>query len=191
MCEGITLQSADMGGGRRCQGSAAGRASVAGFAVLFLGSCSRGESALIGSFGGTWTLGAYVVAMGAGGGAATYTTPDGGQHGDGGITVTKRDDGAFDLKVDAKFTQCELTAQIFDDNNSLGKRLRVDDHQRCKLSFGAFSGDANASGTLTPVPGGRLTMSLELAPLVRHGTDPESAIANFDGNRDWPAHPAH
>jgi hypothetical protein len=73
----------------------------------------------------------------------------------------------------------------------LGKRLRIDDHQRCKLTFDAFSGDADVSGTMTPEPGGRFTSHVAFAPVVRHGADPASANAEFDGNRDWPAHPSH
>jgi hypothetical protein len=161
-------------------------------ALLLLTGC-RGDSELLGRFGGDWDVGGAVMLTYADGGGATASTGSHVQKSESEVVVSTNDHKRYDVTIDTPFMACTLTAHINDD-----KELVLDGPttaevsesnsgwQHCPFTLDAYRGEANVRGTVRSKPGGSLTITMQVLPVgsanarVNVGS---AASFGFVGNR--------
>lgn len=175
-----------------------GSSGLAVLAVAVLSAC-KGDSELLGRFGGDWDLGGAVMLTYADGGAADFFTEKGHpQRSESEVVISTTDQKSYRVTLDTPFMACQLTAQLND-----AKELVLDGPsttdvltgphadalgrwQHCTFTLGGYRGEANVRGTVRSRPGGSITVTMQVLPLGSSGTritEGSAASAGFVGNR--------
>jgi len=167
--------------------------------ALFLLTGCRGDSDLLGRFGGDWDVGGTVMLTYADGGAATASTGARAQKSESEVVLSTNDHKSYDVTIDTPFMACTLTAHINDDKELVldgpttaevsQSHSGPEDLQRwqhCPFALETYRGEANVRGTVRAKPGGSISITMQVLPVgsadarVNAGS---AASFGFVGNR--------